>query len=47
MDPDDLERWNSAERKVITLEELVYKLQKEISQADIPKMKVEIANVYN
>ena len=47
VDPEDMERWNSTERRVHTLEDLVSKLHKELSQADIPKMKVEIANMYN
>jgi hypothetical protein len=47
MDPDDLERWNSAERKVHILEEQINKVNKELAQADIPKMKMEIANLFN
>ena len=47
MDPDDLERWNSAERKVHILEEQFSKINRELTQADIPKMKVEIANLFN
>ena len=47
MDPDDLERWNSAERKVHILEEQISKVNRELAQADIPKMKMEIANLFN
>jgi hypothetical protein len=47
MDPDDLERWNSAERKVHILEEQINKVNRELAQADIPKMKMEIANLFN
>lgn len=47
MDPDDLERWNSAERKVHILEEQINKVNKELAQADIPKIKMEIANLFN
>ena len=45
VDPEDMERWNSTERRVHTLEDLVSKLHKELSQADIPKIKVEKANM--
>lgn len=47
IDPEDMERWNSTERRVQTIEDLVSKLNKELNQADLPKMKVEISNVYN
>lgn len=42
-----MEKWNSTERRVHTLEDLVSKLNKEFSQADIPKLKIEIANMHN
>jgi len=47
MDPDDLERWNSVERKVHILEEKISKVNRELAQADISKMKMEIANLFN
>jgi len=47
MDPDDIERWNSAERKVHMLEDYISKINRDLSQADIPKIKAEIANIFN
>jgi hypothetical protein len=42
VDPDDMTRWNSAATKVHSLEEIIMRLQREINQAELPKLKLEI-----
>lgn len=39
IDPDDMLRWNDAATKVQSLEELMLRIQRELNQADLSKLK--------